>query len=116
MQVQNPGETFPAALSFAMALTLAIDVLSMVTGMSVVTDYENWHDGTFMDVAEILGGKLLTTVFVFGAAVSVIGLLCTLLCSSSRIIYGMAMVGTLPKVREPPPPLPRPPSSSAPGA
>mmetsp|Transcript_31421 Transcript_31421/g.68704 ORF Transcript_31421/g.68704 Transcript_31421/m.68704 type:complete len:454 (-) Transcript_31421:171-1532(-) len=97
-EVQNPGETFPAALSFAMGMTLAIDVLSMVTGMSVVTDYENWHDGTFMDVAEILGGKLMTTVFVFGAAVSVIGLLCTLLCSSSRIIYGMAMVGTLPKV------------------
>eukprot|EP00959_Pyramimonas_sp_CCMP1952_P416768 8731624-Pyramimonas_sp.AAC.1 len=85
-----------------MALTLAIDVLSMITGMSVVTDYENWHDGTFMDVAEILGGKAMTTVFVFGAAVSVIGLLCTLLCSSSRIIYGMAMVGTLPKVREEP--------------
>jgi hypothetical protein len=54
--VENPGKTFPAALSFAMALTLMIDVMSMVTGMSVVTDYENWHDGTFMDVAEILGG------------------------------------------------------------
>ena len=40
----------------------------------------------------------MTSFFTFGAAVSVVGLLCTLLCSSSRIIYGMAMVGTLPKV------------------
>jgi hypothetical protein len=45
-----------------------------------------------------VGGPLMTSFFTFGAAVSVVGLLCTLLCSSSRIIYGMAMVGTLPKV------------------
>lgn len=96
-EVKNPAETFPTAMSFAMALCLVIDVMSMVVGMSIVHDYDNWHDGTFMDVAFKLGGNTLTTIFTIGAAISVIGLLCTLLCSSSRIIYGMAMVGTLPK-------------------
>ncbi|KAK3269567.1 hypothetical protein CYMTET_21999 [Cymbomonas tetramitiformis] len=96
-EVKNPGETFPSALSFAMGLTLVIDLLSMAVGMSVVTNYDTWTDGTFMEVARVLGGQWLTSVFLFGAAISVIGLLCTLLCSSSRIVYGMAMVGTLPR-------------------
>jgi len=97
-EVKDPAETFPTAMSFAMCLCLVIDLASMVVGMSVVHDYDTWHDGTFMDVAFKLGGPTLTTIFTFGAAISVIGLLCTLLCSSSRIIYGMAVVGTLPKV------------------
>jgi amino acid transporter len=50
-EVQNPGETFPAAMTFAMGLTLVIDILSVVVGMSLVRDYASWHDGTFMDVA-----------------------------------------------------------------
>ena len=50
-EVQDPGETFPAAMTFAMGLTLVIDILSVVVGMSLVRDYSSWHDGTFMDVA-----------------------------------------------------------------
>jgi hypothetical protein len=51
--------------------------------------HNRWHDGTFMDVAYELGGDALEGLFTFGAAVSVIGLLCTLICASARIIYGM---------------------------
>jgi hypothetical protein len=50
-EVHDPGETFPAAMTFAMGLTLVIDILSVVVGMSLVRDYASWHDGTFMDVA-----------------------------------------------------------------
>uniref|UniRef100_A0A7S0RF09 Amino acid permease/ SLC12A domain-containing protein n=1 Tax=Pyramimonas obovata TaxID=1411642 RepID=A0A7S0RF09_9CHLO len=97
-EVDNPGKTFPKAMAFALTVTTALDCMSMVVGMSVVKNYASWHDGTFMDVAYELGGDTLEAVFTFGAAISVIGLLCTLICSSSRIIYGMAVVGTLPKV------------------
>mmetsp|Transcript_23817 Transcript_23817/g.28749 ORF Transcript_23817/g.28749 Transcript_23817/m.28749 type:complete len:461 (+) Transcript_23817:307-1689(+) len=97
-EVEDPGKTFPVALGFSIGLTLLIDISSLAIGMSVVKDYPHWTDGTFMDVAEALGGQSLMTIFALGAAISVVGLLCTLLCSSSRIVYGMAMVGTLPKV------------------
>lgn len=71
-EVKNPAETFPSALSFAMALTLIIDLLSMAVGMSVVTTYSTWTDGTFIEVARVLGGQWLSTVFLCGAAVSVV--------------------------------------------
>lgn len=35
---------------------------------------DSWHDGTFMDVAFKLGGPTLTTIFTFGAAISVVRL------------------------------------------
>eukprot|EP00854_Cymbomonas_tetramitiformis_P020390 gene20390-24422_t len=58
-----------------MGLTLVIDLLSMAVGMSVVTNYDTWTDGTFMEVARVLGGQWLTSVFLFGAAISVVRLL-----------------------------------------
>mmetsp|Transcript_10957 Transcript_10957/g.18760 ORF Transcript_10957/g.18760 Transcript_10957/m.18760 type:complete len:493 (-) Transcript_10957:505-1983(-) len=97
-EVDNPGKTFPKAMAFALTVTTFCDCMSMVVGMTVVKNYSTWHDGTFMDVAYELGGDALEGLFTFGAAVSVIGLLCTLICASARIIYGMAIVGTLPGV------------------
>ena len=97
-EVKNPSKTFLRAMFTAMGFALVIDFLSISVGYSVLADPSRWEDGTFTEIAKILGGNMLELVFLVGAAVSTVGLLCTLLSTTSRITYGMAVIGTLPKV------------------
>lgn len=78
--------------------TICVDTAAIAVGVSVATEHEEWVDGHFMVCGEKLGGIILQTVFLVGAAVSTLGLLCSMLCTSSRFLYGMACVGTVPKV------------------
>ena len=97
-EVKNPSKTFVRAMFTAMGLALMIDFLSIAVGYSVLADPTKWEDGTFTEVAKLIGGSALELVFLIGAAISTVGLLCTLLSTTSRITYGMAVVGTLPKI------------------
>jgi amino acid transporter len=97
-EVKNPAKTFVRAMFTAMGFALLVDFFSIAVGYSVLQDPSKWEDGTFTIVAKEIGGNALELVFLVGAAVSTVGLLCTLLSTTSRITYGMAVVGTLPKV------------------
>ena len=97
-EVKNPSKTFARAMFTAMGFALLIDFLSISVGYSVLADPKKWEDGTFVEVAKLIGGSALELVFLVGAAISTVGLLCTLLSTTSRITYGMAIVGTLPKL------------------
>ena len=97
-EVKNPAKTLVYSMMYAMSASLAIDFLSLAVGFSVISNQSKWEDGLFMEVAGIVGGPTLQGMFFLGAAISTVGLLCTLLSTTSRITYGMAMVGTLPKV------------------
>lgn len=97
-EVKNPSKTFVRAMFTAMGLALLIDFFSISVGYSVLADPTKWEDGTFTEVAKFVGGSALELVFLIGAAISTVGLLCTLLSTTSRITYGMAVVGTLPKI------------------
>lgn len=97
-EVKNPGKTLVYSMMYAMSASLAIDFCSIAVGFSVISTQSKWVDGTFMAVAGNLGGPMLQGTFFLGAAISTVGLLCTLLSTTSRITYGMAMVGTLPAV------------------
>eukprot|EP00850_Spirogloea_muscicola_P011648 SM000073S21424 [mRNA] locus=s73:167791:169487:- [translate_table: standard] len=96
--VRNPSVNFPKALLTALALTITMDMAILLVGVSVFAEYTTWKDGTFVKVAAVLGGRPLAVLFAVGASINVVGLMCALLCTSSRILYGMATVGTLPKV------------------
>ena len=97
-EVKNPAKTLIYSMMYAMTASLAIDFCSLAVGFSVISDQSKWEDGLFMEVAGMLGGPMLQGMFFTGAAISTVGLLCTLLSTTSRITYGMAMVGTLPKI------------------
>eukprot|EP00897_Mesotaenium_endlicherianum_P005212 jgi/Mesen1/4719/ME000241S03766 len=97
-EVKNPAANFPKALLSSMVFTVALNLTILFVGVSMLPDYTMWQDGTFVLIAEKLGGRPLALLFTVGAAVNVVGLLCTLLCVASRIVYGMAKVGTLPRV------------------
>eukprot|EP00899_Mesostigma_viride_P000199 jgi/Mesvir1/1017/Mv17551-RA.1 len=97
-EVKNPSVTFPRALGISMIIIITMDLLVLSVGVSVFTDYPSWSDGSFVRVAEVLGGPFLTATFTFGATISVVGLMMSLQCTSSRILYGMGIVGTLPSM------------------
>mmetsp|Transcript_253 Transcript_253/g.771 ORF Transcript_253/g.771 Transcript_253/m.771 type:complete len:464 (+) Transcript_253:13-1404(+) len=97
-EVKDPARTFPIALGYTMLLTVSLDIGVVFVSTGFMRDYESWEDGTFMEIAGLLGGNLLQAVFTIGAAISMVGFLCTLLCTCSRITYGMALVGTCPRI------------------
>jgi len=97
-EVENPSVTFPRALWASMSLTIGLDVLVMCTGVVAVPDVADWADGTFYNVALAVGGRWLALAFILGAAVSMVGLFNTMMCTTSHVMYGMAQVGTLPAV------------------
>lgn len=97
-EVKNPGKTLVYSMMYAMSASLMIDFFALAVGFSVIPTQAQWEDGTFIKVAGILGGSMLQGAFFLGAAISTVGLLCTLLSTTSRISYGMAVVGTLPRV------------------
>ena len=51
-----------------------------------------------MDVADAVGGGTLGDWLGFTAAISATGMLCTLLCTTSRQLAGMSITGLFPKI------------------
>ena len=97
-EVKNPTLTIPSALAVTLLGTIAIDTLAVVVGVSVETDHKAWSDGHFMVCGLRLGGIPLQTAFVLGATVSTLGLLCSMMLTTSWFLAGMAKCGTAPKI------------------
>eukprot|EP00898_Chlorokybus_atmophyticus_P004967 jgi/Chlat1/5471/Chrsp36S05428 len=99
-EVADPGRSYPRALVASIGLITAAYVLPALIGLSVLPadgNYDRWHDGAFVEIAREIGGKWLEDWMGVSAAISAVGLLCTLLCTSSRMLYGMSSVGQLPR-------------------
>jgi amino acid transporter len=67
-------------------------------GLVVLPETTEWEDGAFVAIAELTGGKWLGNWMGLAGAVSATGLLCTLLCTSSRQLAGMASTGAVNKI------------------
>eukprot|EP00899_Mesostigma_viride_P019846 jgi/Mesvir1/27863/Mv07532-RA.1 len=96
-EVHNPARNVPAALMLSITIIFAEVVFSVIVGVSVLSA-STWHDGSFMQVAHIIGGLKLADLFALGAAVGAAGELCALLMMASHIVYGMGKVGSLPGI------------------
>lgn len=64
----------------------------------MLPETSEWEDGAFVAIAELTGGKWLGNWMGLAGAVSATGLLCTLLCTSSRQLAGMASTGAVHKI------------------
>lgn len=95
-EVAEPSTSYPRALIATVALMTLSYSLPTLVGYAYVPDRDDWHDGTFVDAADYVGGKGLKIWLGVAGAVSAFGLLCTLLCTSSRLVVGMAREGFLP--------------------
>jgi amino acid transporter len=96
--VKRPERNFPLSLCITLVATVLIDGLAILVGMTVVQDSSTWTDGTFEVVAGVLGGQPLVSYFTACAAISTLGLQCTLLMLAARVIQGMASMDSLPRV------------------
>ncbi|XAR57524.1 hypothetical protein NMG60_11025698 [Bertholletia excelsa] len=97
-EVDQPQKTYPKALFSAGLLTsLAYLVPLMAATGAIPLDQENWVDGYFAEVAEMVAGKWLKYWIEFGAVLSVIGLFEAQLSSCAYQILGMADLAVLPQ-------------------
>ncbi|XP_022140523.1 probable polyamine transporter At1g31830 [Momordica charantia] len=96
-EVENPRETLPKALFYAVILVVLGYFFPLLVGTGAIPlDRELWSDGYFSDVAKLLGGVWLR-VWVQGAsALSNMGMFLAEMSSDSFQLLGMAEIGMLP--------------------
>ncbi|XP_031269179.1 probable polyamine transporter At3g13620 [Pistacia vera] len=98
-EVEHPQSTFPKALFSAGLLTCLAYLIPLLAATGAVPlDQENWVDGYFADLAEIISGKWLKIFVEIGACLSIIGLYEAQLSSCAYQILGMTNLGILPQV------------------
>ncbi|XP_059665054.1 probable polyamine transporter At3g13620 [Cornus florida] len=97
-EVDQPQKTFPKALFSAGILTCLAYLIPLLAATGAIPlNQENWVDGYFADVAEIIAGKWLKYCVEIGAVLSGIGLFEAQLSSCAYQILGMADLGVVPR-------------------
>ncbi|KAG5520351.1 hypothetical protein RHGRI_033054 [Rhododendron griersonianum] len=97
-EVENPQKTYPKALFSAGIFTcLAYLIPLMAATGAIPLDQEDWVNGYFADVGEMVAGKWLKYWIEIGAVLSVIGLFEAQLSSCAYQILGMADLAVLPR-------------------
>ncbi|MBA0662168.1 hypothetical protein Goklo_006348, partial [Gossypium klotzschianum] len=97
-EVDRPQKTFPKALFLAGLLTcLAYLVPLLAATGAMPLKQENWVNGYFADVAQIIAGKWLMIFLEIGAVLSSIGFYEAQLTSCAYQLLGMADLGVLPQ-------------------
>ncbi|XVE80326.1 hypothetical protein DITRI_Ditri14bG0131000 [Diplodiscus trichospermus] len=97
-EVDQPQKTFPKALFSAGLLTCLVYLLPLLAATGAIPlEQDDWVDGYFADVAEIIAGKWLKIFLEIAAVLSIIGLYEAQLSSCVYQLVGMADLGFLPQ-------------------
>ena len=97
-EVDQPQKTFPKALfSAGILVCLGYLIPLMAATGGTPLDQEDWVDGYFADIAEIIAGKWLKVWVEIGAVLSTIGLFEAQLSSCAYQLLGMADLGFVPR-------------------
>ncbi|GLT82395.1 hypothetical protein SLE2022_007780 [Rubroshorea leprosula] len=97
-EVEQPQKTFPRALFSAGMLTCLSYLVPLLAATGAIPlEQEEWTNGYFAVVAEIIAGKWLKIFMEIGAVLSIIGLYEAQLSSCSYQVLGMADLGFLPR-------------------
>ncbi|EFJ06852.1 hypothetical protein SELMODRAFT_430321 [Selaginella moellendorffii] len=97
-EVKNPSHSYPRALAASVMLISAVFSMPTVIGVSVIPNFTDWKNGTYMRAAKFIGGKGLKVWMGLSEVFSALGLLLVRLCTNSRIIYGMSQVEQVPSM------------------
>ncbi|MBI3301903.1 MAG: APC family permease [Deltaproteobacteria bacterium] len=95
-EVQQPEKVYPRAMAATVVLVTLSYLLPVAVGVGVDRRWGDWQEGYFPTVAAQLGGPWLGTWLTAAGLVSALGLFNSLLCTSARIPYAMAVRGMLP--------------------
>ncbi|CAM6023689.1 unnamed protein product [Sphagnum balticum] len=98
-EVENPSQTFPKALLWAVVLVILSYVIPLAAGTGALElDRQKWEDGYFADVGMAIGGVWLKWSIEAAAALSNMSLFEAEMTSNSFQLLSMAEMGLLPKV------------------
>jgi amino acid transporter len=96
--VKDPGQTYPRALAISIILVVLTYAAPTLIGIYYIPDKEEWEDGVFVEVGEEVGGAWLRDWMGFAGVVSSLAILCTMLCTTARMLEGMANTGNMPQM------------------
>ncbi|RNF09034.1 putative amino acid permease [Trypanosoma rangeli] len=103
-EVSNPNPTFIRALGLMIISALATYIPPILVGSSAEalknTPFEDWDNGFWVRVGEAVGGYAIAVVVTIGGVISTVGLMTTLLATTSRSLAGMGTLNAFPYVSE----------------
>ncbi|KAG5491349.1 hypothetical protein JIQ42_01248 [Leishmania sp. Namibia] len=101
-EVQNPNPTFIRALILMIAAALATYIPPILAGASAEklnhVRFDQWDDGFWVKVGAAVGGTPMAATVMIGGAISTLGLMTTLLATTSRSLAGMGTLNAFPTV------------------
>jgi amino acid transporter len=99
-EVRNPNQTFIRSLMWMLVAAWATYVPPVLVGASAPRlreiPWSRWDDGFWVVVGDAVGGPALAILVVVGGTVSTIGLMTTLLATTSRSLSGMGSLNAFP--------------------
>ncbi|RNF09630.1 putative amino acid permease [Trypanosoma conorhini] len=101
-EVSNPNPTFIRALGLMIVSALATYIPPILVGSSAKaltnTPFEDWDNGFWVRVGEAVGGYAMAVVVTIGGVISTVGLMTTLLATTSRSLAGMGTLNAFPYI------------------
>lgn len=95
--VAEPNKNYPRAMAVTVVIVTLAYLLPVAVGIGVDQNWSAWKEGHFPQVGEQIGGGWLGAWLTVTGMFSAAGLFSALLCTSARVSYSMARLGTLPK-------------------
>ena len=95
-EVVDGRKTFPRALAAALGLTTLLYLLPLAACTAADRRWAMWGEGQFEMLGIEFGGPVLGGALLCASIVSMVGVMCTLMMTSSRAIAAMAVLRMLP--------------------
>ncbi len=95
-EVEDPQRTYPRAMLGAAALVALCYIIPVGAAMLAGIDPSSWTTGSWVQAAELLGGRVLGLAVVVGGMICGFGMTNALVLSYSRVPFAMAEHGYLP--------------------
>lgn len=99
-EVVVPERTLLRSLVFVVVAGLCTYIPPILIGCSATgtkeIPFSEWHDGFWVQVGRAVGGEIGAAVVMFGGTVSTLGLMTTLVATSSRSLAGMGNLRMFP--------------------
>ena len=97
-EAENPGQTFPRALTIAVSLTVLMYVLTLGVAIGTAEEGHDWDSSELADAGKWIAGEWLQIWIVISVAISAAGLYLAEISTDIFMLSGMAEMGMMPKV------------------
>ncbi|GJQ14648.1 hypothetical protein GpartN1_g6439.t1 [Galdieria partita] len=97
-EVRNASKTYPKAILLSCAMGIVSFLLPILSTVTYNQNWELWTDAFWPRACnQVVDGRWLGYWIALGGIISSVGMLNSLLATSSRALYGMVICGLLPK-------------------